>query len=169
MDRAQGSNIELRSEWNDCRRQAHAYGGGSVYTTGARPMKLDDCIAFLAEYGCSKHQVAKLLDIRWELFLGMCKAMPDVQWATRGYTIADRQSRRKIRGKFPEAKREAIAKANEARRKGCMVMAFGKLATIEEHAERMGHVSYDCVLKRMRRGMSLEEALSTPKRGALQK
>jgi hypothetical protein len=64
---------------------------------------LDQCIAFLARHGCSKHAVARTLDISMPMFLEMCRHM-NADWAPKGKTIGDIQARRKQKHKAERAR-----------------------------------------------------------------
>lgn len=67
---------------------------------------LEQCIAFMAQHGCSKHAAAKTLDISMPKFLELCECMPGVEWAPKGQTIGDLQARRKQKHK---AERDRMA------------------------------------------------------------
>ena len=124
-------------------------------------ISLDQCIAFLAEHGASKLSVAKALGIRYESFLDMCKAMPDVVWPERGHSNGAVRQHRQQRGKCSDQKRGAVLKAAQASADSRSTkVAFGRIGTIAQHVEWFGVVCYSTVLQRVREGMPLEEALT---------
>jgi hypothetical protein len=126
-------------------------------------ISLDQCIAFLAEHGASKLSVAKALGIRYESFLDMCKAMPDVVWPERGHSNGAARQHKQQRGKCSEMKRGAVLKAAKASADARKTkVAFGRTGTIAQHVEWFGVVCYAVVRRRLKDGMTLEQALTYP-------
>ena len=123
-------------------------------------MKLDDCISFLAEYGCSKNSVAKVLDMPMETFLGLCSAMPDVKWKPKGQTIGDLRALKKRH--LNAQKRLAHLQESQAVTLDTVVTLFGQTGTIRQIADQFASVNRRSVLHRLRLGFSLEQAILMP-------
>lgn len=121
---------------------------------------LDQCIEFLAEYGASKQSVSKVLDIPFETFLGICSAMPDVEWKPRGQAIGDARALRKR--KLNAKKRQAALLAGQNLTLDAQVTMFGRTGSLREIVDMFSSVTRRSVLHRIRLGYSLEEAILKP-------
>jgi len=124
-------------------------------------MTTEEFIRDCAARGFSKTMVLEALGLCRDTFYAMLEAMPAIDWPERGQSLNCQLSNEARRGVCTPKLRAAAQKAVAARRELRSHTVDGVRGTIVELAKRHG-VSDSTVRRRMRAGMSLEQALKTP-------
>ncbi len=124
-------------------------------------MTTEEYIRDCAARGYSKTMTLEALGLCRETFYTMLDAMPPIQWPERGKSLACKLANESRRGTSTPGLRAAAEKARSTRREKRSHIIDGVKATIEAHAARYG-VSDSTVRRRVKAGMTLEQALKTP-------
>lgn len=114
-------------------------------------MNLDETIRAMAELGQSKGQVRDALGIPRNKFSEIVKLMPDIDWQ-----------------QTPEERAARMAGARKGvatRHAQHLRTVNGVTGSIAELCERFGQCSAVHARRRIRQGMSVEEAITTPAPG----
>lgn len=123
-------------------------------------LSTEEFIRDAAARNWSRTQTRQALDIsRWK-FAAILDAMPPLEWAAKGKSLGHLLSNESRRGSCTPGLRMAVERAIAARKSLHSHVVDGVRGSIEEHAERSS-VSASTVRRRMKAGMSIQQALST--------
>ncbi|MCK2122156.1 hypothetical protein [Pseudomonas sp. PNPG3] len=124
-------------------------------------MTTEEYIRDCAARGYSKTMVLETLGICRYSFYAMLEAMAPIDWPGRGQSLACKLANEARRGISTQKIRDASKKAHAAVRAKHLKTVDGVQGSVEELA-RMYSVSASTVRRRVKAGMTLEEALKTP-------
>lgn len=124
-------------------------------------MTTEEYIREYAARGYSKTMTLEALGLCRETFYAMLEAMPSIQWPARGQSLACKLANESRRGISTPGLRAAAEKARRTRREKHSHIIDGVKGTIEVHAARYG-ISGSTVRRRVKAGMTLNQALKTP-------
>ncbi|ERY49374.1 hypothetical protein Q059_01522 [Pseudomonas aeruginosa BL05] len=135
---------------------AAASGGGGVNT--------EQFIRESAARGLSRRATMQALGLgRWKFDL-IIGAMEPIEWATNGTTLGNRLAYEASRGRFTPAQAAALERAHERwseSRRFTVDGVTGTIAELVEHFQSPVHAT--TVRRRVAAGMSLRDALTTPR------
>lgn len=118
----------------------------------------------MAKAGHSKTMTQELLGLSRYAFDKLVAQMPDVEFPGRNRSRGYRASVERKRGIYTDAMRNASALAGQARHEQAKRTVRGVTGTVDELVAHFNcPLSAAQVRRRMRQGMTLEEALFTPK------
>ncbi|MEN1398489.1 hypothetical protein [Pseudomonas aeruginosa] len=129
-------------------------------------MNIEEAIRDMAVRGFSRRYAAEILGFSKGKFATIISAMPDIQWVAPNDSVRNRESRERARGqlrseKQREAARKQCAALHAARNESFKkYTAFGVTDTLPALTERFGVVRIQAVRKRLKKGISIEEALT---------
>jgi len=127
-------------------------------------MNTEEFIRKSAARGWSKTQTREVLGLSSYKFWAMLDVMPAMQWAPRGQSLGHRQNNASRKGKAPSpALLAAVAKAAAVRREKHLKTWQGRTGTVAE-LSAFSEASPRTITRRLKEGMSVEEAFSTPPR-----
>ncbi len=124
-------------------------------------MNTEQFIADSARRGLSKTQVRETLGLCRETFYAMLEAMPPLPWPARGQSLGHKLGNEAKRGHCSPALRAALKQAVSTRKALHSHTVDGRHGTIDELVEHYS-VSASTVRRRIKSGMSIEQALKTP-------
>lgn len=124
-------------------------------------MNTEEFIKDCASRGWSKTQVMETLGLCRRTFVAILEAMPVMEWAPPGKSLAHKLGNEARRGHCSDALRASNARNAEVRRERCRHDVKGLRGTVEELAQHF-NISASSVRRRMKDGMTIEEALTTP-------
>lgn len=130
-------------------------------TAGSQSFDVEAFIRESAERGMSKNQVRETLGLCRETFYAMLEAMPPLNWPPRGKSLGRKLSDEARRGYCPPALHAALRRNHAAKTEKGTYTVNGQRGTIEELVRHYS-VSASTVRRRMKAGMTLEQALATP-------
>lgn len=122
-------------------------------------MDTEAMIRDFASRGFSKRETARTLELSDYMMDKFLSVMGPVKWPTRGNSNNHHRANKEKRGK----PNQAIWRALEARRNHALHTVDGITGTIDELASKFGGVTGGRVRARMKEGMTLDEALKTPR------
>ena len=124
-------------------------------------MDIEKYIRDAAERGWSRKMTAEALGINRKKLYAMLEHMPDVKWPGPGESLACALANEARIGVPAPWARIGGEKGRERMRGKHQVEAFGVMDSLYGHAKRHG-MSGSTICRRVRDGMTPEQALSTP-------
>lgn len=124
-------------------------------------MNTEEFIKDAAKRGWSKTMTLEALGVSRDSFYAILEAMPPLEWPPQGKSLGHIQGNQARRGHCSPALAAALERQRQARKAKALHTANGFTGTIEEHAARSS-VSDSTVRRRLKAGMTLEQALSKP-------
>lgn len=129
-------------------------------------MNIEEAIRDMAARGFSRRYAAEILGFSRGKFATIISAIPDIQWVAPNDSVRNRESRERAKGllrseKQREAARKLCAALHAARNESFKkYTAFGVTDTLPALTDQFGVVRTQAVRKRLKKGMSIEEALT---------
>lgn len=134
---------------------------------GALTMSVEAYIRGMAARGFSRSATAAALGMHWVKFMDLLERMPDIEWGYPYKSFDRRRHAKNLKGyrfRDSEGRRRSVAAlraVNQARRHEYTV--FGVTDSLSNLVKRFGCVAKSTVQKRLAKGMSIEQALTTPR------
>lgn len=117
-----------------------------------------------AARGLSRRAVAGALGISYRKLRDMLDSMPPVEWPGPGRSVDFLRAHAARRGQPSEVARRALQRAHAIRRQRASHAVRGRTGTLAELVAAFGvEVSASTVRRRLQEGMTLEQALFTPR------
>ncbi|MBN0401353.1 hypothetical protein JTM54_33575, partial [Pseudomonas aeruginosa] len=130
-------------------------------------MNVEAYIRGMAARGFSRSATAAALGMHWVKFMDLLERMPDIEWGYPYKSFDRRRHAKNLKGyrfRDSEGRRRSVAAlraVNQARRHEYTV--FGVTDSLSNLVKRFGCVAKSTVQKRLAKGMSIEQALTTPR------
>lgn len=134
---------------------------------GALTMSVEAYIRGMAARGFSRSAAAAALGMHWVKFMDLLERMPDIEWGYPYKSFDRRRHAKNLKGyrfRDSEGRQRSVAAlraVNQARRHEYTV--FGVTDSLSNLVKRFGCVAKSTVQKRLAKGMSIEQALTTPR------
>lgn len=130
-------------------------------------MNVEAYIRGMAARGFSRSAAAAALGMHWVKFMDLLERMPDIEWGYPYKSFDRRRHAKNLKGyrfRDSEGRQRSVAAlraVNQARRHEYTV--FGVTDSLSNLVKRFGCVAKSTVQKRLAKGMSIEQALTTPR------
>ena len=151
--------------------QMHAQQGGSAAKASTSHFRgttnIEEYIRDMASRGFSRWAVSRALGMHWRKFKELLEYLPEMEWVSPQQSwdcLRANQEKNGVKRTMTKGLEKAVAAMMAGRRETYpRYTAFGVTGTLPELAERFGVVSHRSILKRLARGMALEDALTSPR------
>ncbi len=149
----------------------HAQQGGSAAKASTSHFRgttnIEEYIRDMASRGFSRRAVSKALGMQSRKFKELLELLPEMDWVPPCQSwdcLRANQEKNGVKRTMTKGLEKAVAAMMAGRRETYpRYTAFGVTGTLPELAERFGVVSHRSILKRLARGMALEDALTSPR------
>lgn len=130
---------------------------------GDARLNIEQFIRESAARGLSRRATRLALGWSFNRFRDYLATLGTIEWPAVGCSIDNQRANEDRRGHCTPAVAEALACNRQKRTENCRRTAFGKRGTIEELTKQFGSTaSARTVMRRVREGMPLEQALTLP-------